>query len=181
MTSANQSERIIRSGFIALVFIAIGAALGFCSEPNGAESNGSPTSFEHAIADSQQSGKPIMLVFTGSDWCMYCKLLDREVIDTTEFSNWSRQIVHLEIDFPQMTSLPESLAQRNNDLMEKYGVHVSSYPTVLFVGGDGEVIGKTGYIPGGAQNWIGNAELILSNAGHALRKSPTTHQAVATK
>ncbi len=93
------SVRLLRSGILAAVLIALGAALGFCAEPNG----GSPSSYESAVANAKESGRPIMLVFTGSDWCVWCQRLEHDILRTPEFEKWSRKVVPVELDFPQLS------------------------------------------------------------------------------
>ena len=44
-----------------------------------------------AIQISQQTGKPLMLFFTGSDWCGWCKRLVKEVYKTPEFNKWAKK------------------------------------------------------------------------------------------
>ena len=48
------------------------------------------TNIDQAIAQSMQTEKPIMLFFTGSDWCGWCKRLVKEVFDQKEFKDWAK-------------------------------------------------------------------------------------------
>ena len=120
------------------------------------------TSIDTAVAEAERSGKSIMLWFTGSDWCKYCVKLEKEVFHTREFNEWyGDKIVPVMLDFPRQSSLAPELEKQNEELKERYVRIVTSYPTALFVNPDGEVIGKLGYIPGGADNWIHLADGIL--------------------
>ena len=47
------------------------------------------TNIDQAIAQSMETEKPIMLFFTGSDWCGWCKRLVKEVFDQKEFKDWA--------------------------------------------------------------------------------------------
>ena len=59
-----------------------------------------------AIEISQKTNKPIMLFFTGSDWCGWCKKLVKEVYKTSEFNTWARKnVVLVEVDFPRRNKL----------------------------------------------------------------------------
>ncbi len=40
------------------------------------------TSWDEAAKQSKKSGKPILIDFTGSDWCGWCIKLKKEVFDT---------------------------------------------------------------------------------------------------
>ena len=123
------------------------------------------TSHRRAIDEAGESGKIVMLWFTGSYWCKYCTLLEEEVFHTTTFNEWyADKIVPVMIDFPRQTDLPEQLAQQNEELKNQYNELVQSYPTVLFVDTDGNVLGKLGYMKGGPEHWIQQAEGMLGLA-----------------
>ncbi|HJM15938.1 MAG TPA: thioredoxin family protein, partial [Flavobacteriales bacterium] len=114
-----------------------------------------------AIEISQKTNKPIMLFFTGSDWCGWCKKLVREVYKTPEFNKWAKKnVVLVEIDFPRRTKLSKELTSQNNSLKNLFKPR--GYPTVYFAkpvkGTDGNIqfktLGQTGYVAGGAKSWI---------------------------
>ncbi|MFT4567405.1 MAG: thiol:disulfide interchange protein [Saprospiraceae bacterium] len=105
-----------------------------------------------AYAESKSTGKPIMANFTGSDWCGWCKRLDRSVFHQDEFKSWaSDNVVLLELDFPKRFRLPENIAQQNRGLQQSLGVR--GYPTIWLFdinqddAGQMNIIalGKTGY------------------------------------
>ena len=127
------------------------------------------TDMNEALEVSFKTNKPLMLFFTGSDWCGWCKKLVREVYKTSEFSRWAKKnVVLVDIDFPRKTKLSEELLKQNRELAQMFGVR--GYPTVWFVNPsiaqDGKVnlekIGNTGYVKGGPTAWIGSADLILN-------------------
>ena len=87
---------------------------------------------DKAIEISQKTNKPIMLFFTGSDWCGWCKKLVREVYKTSEFNKWAKKnVVLVEIDFPRRTKLSAELTSQNRNLQQMFSVR--GYPTVHFV------------------------------------------------
>lgn len=78
---------------------------------------------------SQNTGKPIFAFFTGSDWCGWCKKLQREVFAKDAFVEWaSENVVLLELDFPRRTVLDSTLQVQNYSLQRAFGV--SGYPTI---------------------------------------------------
>ena len=40
------------------------------------------TSYEEALAKAQETGRPVLTIFTGSDWCPHCKTLEQNVLET---------------------------------------------------------------------------------------------------
>ena len=118
------------------------------------------TSLDQAKAESKKSGKPILMDFTGSDWCIWCQRLKQEVFVTPEFTAWaSKNVVLLELDYPQKTPQPEAIKKQNAQLAEQY--NIEGYPTVLFVNADGNVLGKSGYQKGGPAAWTGSADKLI--------------------
>ena len=113
--------------------------------------------------------KPMLILFTGSDWCSYCIRLQREVFKRESFTTWSKQnVILVEIDFPRYKEQPDSVVQQNKLLQEQFGIQ--GYPTVWFVSVNkiDDVIvttplGQSGYIPGGPQSWIDNANSIINS------------------
>jgi len=117
------------------------------------------TSYDDAVAKSRKTGQPIMLVFSGSDWCSWCSKLSNEVFTTHQFARWSTDnVIKVEVDFPQGYKLDEAIHSQNQSLKTRFGHHVTSYPTVLFVDADGKLLGKTGYVAGGPDAWIQSAK-----------------------
>ncbi|WP_396148998.1 thioredoxin family protein [Flavobacterium sp.] len=117
------------------------------------------TDINKAIGISSQTNKPMLLFFTGSDWCGWCIKLQKEVFLKPEFKEWANNVVLVELDFPRKTKLEPALAQQNAQLQQIF--QVSGYPTIWFVTPQkiGEQInlqqlGKTGYVGGGPSKWI---------------------------
>ena len=101
--------------------------------------------YDAAVKYAKENKKHILLNFTGSDWCGWCKLMDKQVFAMAAWKAYAAQNLALVyIDFPRNTSLvPAKFVQRNKDLQSKH--NVSGYPTYLLVSADGStVLGKTG-------------------------------------
>jgi protein disulfide-isomerase len=122
------------------------------------------TDLVKAIEISTKEKKPLMLFFTGSDWCGWCIRLQKEVFYKPEFIEWANDnVVLVDIDFPNNKSKQSTeLQQQNNMLQQQFGVQ--GYPTIHFVRPDkidGKTnltnLGKTGYRAGGPPVWIAEA------------------------
>jgi thioredoxin-related protein len=78
---------------------------------------------------SEKTKKPIFAMFTGSDWCGWCKKLQADVFAKPEFVKWAeKNVVLMEVDFPRGKQLSPVLQQQNNSLQQSFGV--AGYPTV---------------------------------------------------
>jgi len=92
------------------------------------------TSYNEAVSQAKKTGKPIMVDFTGSDWCGWCIRLHGEVFDKPEFKKWAaKNVVLLELDYPHQKPQPKALKEQNDKLMRKYGSVVEGFPTVLLL------------------------------------------------
>ena len=80
---------------------------------------------------------PILLDFSGSDWCGWCKVMEENVFTKPEWKTYAQEnLVMVLIDFPNDKSLvPEKYSERNNALKIEYGVR--GYPTFVVLDDDG--------------------------------------------
>ncbi len=116
------------------------------------------TDLMKATEISTSSGKPIFALFTGSDWCGWCRKLQNDVFKKPEFIAWAKKnVVLLELDFPRIIKQTPELKKQNNDLLQHF--KVQGFPTcwMFYVSADTATktlnftpLGSTGY-PGNAQ------------------------------
>ena len=103
--------------------------------------------------------KLVMLDFTGSDWCGWCIKLNKEVFSQPEFAEYAdKNIVAVEVDFPQKKKQTDEQKKANQDLQKKY--NIEGYPTIIVLDGDGKKVGTLGYMPGGPKAFIAELEKI---------------------
>ncbi len=102
---------------------------------------------EEAKSIASTENKPIILVFSGSDWCGPCIKLDRNIWQSDEFkkeanSKW----VLVKADFPKKKAnqLSEAQTKINKFLAEKYNPN-GNFPLVVVLDKDLKVTGMTTY------------------------------------
>lgn len=103
--------------------------------------------YDEALAQAANEDKPLILVFSGSDWCPPCKRLEKNVWSSEEFKNYSAdKYVLYKADFPRKKAnqLPQELLNQNKKLAEKYNPK-GHYPLVLVLDKSEQVLGTTGY------------------------------------
>jgi protein disulfide-isomerase len=99
--------------------------------------------------------------FTGSDWCGWCIMLDKEVFSKPEFKEYAnKNLVLLELDFPRMKQMPPETVKQNEQLLMKYGIQ--GFPTVVVFDSSGKPLGALGYQQGGAEAFIAQLEKLRS-------------------
>jgi protein disulfide-isomerase len=127
------------------------------------------TDLNKAVNISISENKPMMLFFTGSDWCGWCIRLKKEVFNYPEFEEWTKDnVVLVELDFPRRKTIDPKILNQNRELARIFGV--SGYPTVWFVNPQKLdtnklnfiKLGKLGYLAGGTNKWISTAEIFLN-------------------
>ncbi|MBP4139123.1 thioredoxin family protein [Flavobacterium geliluteum] len=125
------------------------------------------TDVKEAVAISNKEKKPLLLFFTGSDWCGWCIRLQNEVLKTPEFSKWaSENVILVELDYPRRTAQTPEIKNQNAELQQAFGIQ--GFPTIYFTSAEskeGKVnfkgLGQTGYVSGGAAAWLTVAEQIV--------------------
>ena len=117
---------------------------------------------EDAFDIAQSNGKVILINFTGSDWCGWCKKLKKEVFFQNEFIEYAKNnLILLELDFPNNTPQPYETKLYNYNLMQSFGI--KGFPTILLLDKNNNVIARTGYQPGGAVNYVNHLKKYISN------------------
>jgi protein disulfide-isomerase len=115
------------------------------------------TSYDQAQKEAQTNHKLLLMDFTGSDWCGWCIMLDKEIFSKPEFKEYaSKNLVLLELDFPRAKKMPAEVTAQNERLLMKYGVQ--GFPTVVVFDSEGKPLGALGYQAGGPQAFIAELE-----------------------
>ena len=125
------------------------------------------TDINKAISTSNKTKKPMLLFFTGSDWCGWCIRLQKEVLKTPEFKTWAaKNVVLVELDYPRSKPQSDAIKNQNNGLQQTFGIQ--GFPTIYFAtakvkGGKPSYtgLGSTGYVAGGPKAWLEVANGIL--------------------
>ncbi len=118
------------------------------------------TDYQLALQYAAELKRPVLINFTGSDWCGWCKKLSKEVFTQDAFVNYAKDnLVLLKIDFPQ--SIPQTQAEKdaNSALAKKYAVQ--GYPTIVLVDEKGTELQRTGYQYGGAEKYVTHLQELL--------------------
>ncbi|MCE9616134.1 MAG: thioredoxin family protein [Lentisphaerae bacterium] len=136
----------MKTGMAVVAALVVGARLVVAApDVDGARVGQWTMDVEAAKALAAERQLPIFLNFTGSDWCGWCKLMDKQVFSQAAWADYATQsIVLVWVDFPQDESLvPEKFRDRNKALGEQY--HVEGYPTYVVLDADGKTeLGRLG-------------------------------------
>jgi len=135
--------------YVSLVFLFLCLSALIASESRDLWTD----DFALATKMARELNRPILINFTGSDWCRWCVLLEDEVFSQPIFKEYAKENLVLFIaDFPRNISQTDELKQQNQYLMTKYGVR--GFPTIVLVDKNENVLATTGYRRGGAENYV---------------------------
>ncbi len=100
------------------------------------------TDLEEAGKKAAQENKLLLVEFTGSDWCRYCILQKKNVLDKPAFAEWAnKHCVAVEIDIPHDASRVggEAKKEANKQICEDYAI--SSFPSLMLMTPERVLIG----------------------------------------
>jgi len=114
--------------------------------------------YKKAQQEAKASNKFLLLDFTGSDWCGWCKKFDKEILSQSEFQDYAREnLVLVELDFPQAKPQSPELRRQNQELANQY--QVQGFPTIVVLNGDGQKLWQyDGYFSDGPAAFIAQLE-----------------------
>jgi len=118
------------------------------------------SNLEDALAQAKSKNLPVIVDFTGSDWCIWCKKLDAEVFAQKSFSDYAKKnLIMVKLDFPKSIKQTQEIKDYNRAILDKYGVQ--GFPTIVILNSKGDEIGRTGYQQGGPDAYIEHLKTFL--------------------
>jgi len=105
------------------------------------------TDWDIAKVEAEQANKKLILVFSGSDWCIPCIKLEKEIWESLSFTQYAEQYyVLFRADFPKRkkNKLPEKIQKLNDRLASEYNSK-GYFPLVVVLDTKGKVKGQLGY------------------------------------
>ncbi len=146
-----------KSILIAAVLFAIFAG---CTKSGAADKLNWQDNLEKALQQANKENKAVLVNFTGSDWCIWCKRLTEEVFSKKEFETYAKKnLILVKLDFPRNIEQSTETKLYNNNLAQRY--KVQGFPTILLFNSTGKLVLTTGYQPGGAANYVNHLKSSL--------------------
>jgi len=164
--SASPSKKTVRrrrfpghraGEFVAGAWAALALALG------GSAATAADTwltDFDQALVTAAATGRPVLAVFTGSDWCTHCRTLENQVLNTGTFRDWARdRVVLVVIDLPRQ-GISSEVRRTRSRVCTRYGVR--AFPSILLADPDGTKLAlRTGYRGEPPATWMASWESLL--------------------
>ena len=116
------------------------------------------TDFDAAKAKAKSDHKLVLLDFTGSDWCGYCKHMQAEIFSKPQFQDYAaKNLVLVELDFPRFKQQSDTVRKQNMKLASEYDIE--AFPTLIVLSPEGKPVANImGYIEGGPEPLIAALE-----------------------
>jgi protein disulfide-isomerase len=120
------------------------------------------TDFEEAKDLAGRKNLPILVNFSGSDWCGWCMKLSNEVFTQSAFLKYADEnLVLFLADFPRQKKQDEAIRSQNEKLARRFGLR--GFPTVLILDARGNELARTGYQYGGAEKYVEHLKGLIAS------------------
>ena len=130
-------------GVLCVVFTAVSLNAG-----------GWRTDFADARKEAVKRDLPILVLFSGSDWCSGCVKLDEDVLSKAEFKKYARaNFILFLADFPRKKEQSDKIKAQNRELALKY--KIGGFPTLMVLDKAGKKIDLvSGFMDGGLAAYV---------------------------
>jgi len=123
--------------------------------------------FDEAKKVAITEHKNILLVISGSDWCLPCIKLEKEILTKPDFVTYATSnLVIINADFPKRkknkVKISNIVKSQNEKLFEKYNKN-GYFPFVAVLTPKGELMGDLGYINISPKKYAQHIENIIKN------------------
>jgi thioredoxin-related protein len=138
----------MKTKLVTILALLCFVCVSFADAPEGWTEN-----YAKALEQAKTEHKQVLLDFTGSDWCGWCKKLDAEVFSTAKFKEYAdKHLVLVQVDFPHAKQLGADVKAQNDKLAKQH--KIQGYPTIVVLNSHGKKVGELGYQPGGPDPFI---------------------------
>lgn len=131
---------------VSLAFLSLNSGLSASNvRIDGAEVGQWTMDYDSALKLAADKDLPVLLNFTGSDWCIWCKRMDEQVFAKDQWKEYAgSNVVLVTLDFPRNKSVvPPDFQKRNDKLKKKF--EIQGYPTYVVLESDGKTrLGQLG-------------------------------------
>ena len=140
---------------LALITILV-IHTGYKEANNTAEDQIWLANYNNALSKAKVENKPLLIYFSGSDWCKPCVVLEKEIFHTDTFENYAKEnLVLLRADFPRYmkTKLSKELVAHHKKLAKKYNKK-NIFPLIVIINHKEKVLLESGYRKNTAEEYI---------------------------
>src|SRR6516164_2655425 len=117
---------------------------------------------EAAFSQASREGKNLLLLFSGSDWCIPCIQFEKKVLLDSSFQKFaSRSLVILVADFPQKRKISKSLQAAYESLADQYDPS-GIFPRIIILTPDKKFLGSISYQHQSADEFLKELNVLIT-------------------
>lgn len=106
------------------------------------------TNYQQALALAVEKDLPVLVYFSGSDWCNYCIRLDKKILTKEKFQQYAQtQLILVNLDCPAEKELPAELKTQNTSLAKRFGIKSFPFLVLVDAGTDTRIGSPMGCLP----------------------------------
>jgi thioredoxin-related protein len=127
------------------------------------------TDLNKAMQTASQENKLILLNFSGSDWCIPCIKMHKEIFDSEPFNEIAAgKLILVNADFPRAKKNKpvQEIQEANDKLAEKYNIK-GVFPLTLLLDQEGKVLRSwEGYVKTTPQEFVQQVQTAVDEHAH---------------
>ena len=125
--------------------------------------------FSTAMKKAKDNHQLVLLNFSGSDWCIPCIRMKKDIFENKEFAEFSdNRIVLYNADFPRKkkNELAPAIRQKNDSLAAVYNPE-GKFPFTVLLSEEGKILQRwEGYPEGGLSAFMNDIKKISDASNH---------------
>lgn len=134
----------MKTKIISIITFAVLSFVGFACAKEESKTLNWSTDYAASVEKAKAENKPLIIYFTGSDWCPYCMYMDRDVLSKPDFIDFAnKNYVMVLCDFPKKNKPSEKVLAENEKLSQKFAIR--GFPTVVIMNAKTEKVAYAGY------------------------------------
>lgn len=111
------------------------------AEQQAKESDGWSTDYAAAAKKAKDTKRPLLVAFTGSDWCGPCQHMEKNVYATPVFKDFAqKRLVLMQADYPENAYQDKAVRAQNAQLEKTY--QIDSFPTMILFDSQGKILAR---------------------------------------
>lgn len=95
---------------------------------------------DQAFECAKKTNKKVFINFTGSDWCYWCILAEKNIFSKKEWKDFSKDLICLKVDFPQKNQADVMTMAKREELAREF--NVMGYPTFYLADGNKKILSR---------------------------------------
>jgi thiol-disulfide isomerase/thioredoxin len=98
-----------------------------------------------SVLSATETKRPVLLIFSGSDWCAPCIRFEKNILSESSFLSFANEsLTIIKADFPQRKKISDDQKKQNEALAEQYNPK-GLFPHVVLLGADHSIIATLTY------------------------------------